>query len=241
MQAPYSHSQQPHAVASRPKYREPTEAENMVLANNIMYDKRVVRGNTYAAQILPATAQAEQLEMERKSQMQKSAKRAKPPPKPDTPPAADGRKHIDVQTEQYLEELTDRPIEADIETQTDAFMDQLPAPIFIPMKTGVDVETQIYDGDLFDFDAEVDPILEVRVCMHAGFAGRGARGGGVAWRWVGGRRPPQLEAGIDRHASRRVPLRALIARFRSREGGGERVGAREARGLRETPSPPYTF
>ena len=38
MQAPYSHSQQPHAVASRPKYREPTEAENIVLANNIMYD-----------------------------------------------------------------------------------------------------------------------------------------------------------------------------------------------------------
>ncbi len=42
-------------------------------------------------------------------------------------------------------------------------MDQLPAPIFIPMKTGVDVETQIYEGDLFDFDAEVEPILEVLV------------------------------------------------------------------------------
>jgi len=150
-------------VASRPKYRDPAEAENSTLANNLMYDKRVVRGNTYAAQILPATAQAEQLEMERKSQMGKSAKRTKVGPKPDTPPAADGRKHIDVQTEQYLEELTDRPIEADTETQTDAFMDQLPAPIFIPMKTGVDVETQIYDGDLFDFDAEVDPILEVLV------------------------------------------------------------------------------
>jgi radial spoke head protein 3 len=161
--APYSHSQQPHAVASRPKYRDPAEVENSTLASNLMYDKRVVRGNTYAAQILPATAQAEQLEMERKSQMQKSAKRTKLPPKPDTPPAADGRKHIDVQTEQYLEELTDRPIEADTETQTDAFMDQLPAPIFIPMKTGVDVETQIYDGELFDFDAEVDPILEVLV------------------------------------------------------------------------------
>merc|ERR1719460_3471308 len=103
--------------------------------------------------------------MERKAQMQNSARRSgrKLPPKPDTPPATEGRKHIDVQTEQYLEELTDRPIEADIETQTDAFMDQLPAPIFIPMKTGVDVETQIYEGDLFDFDAEVDPILEVLV------------------------------------------------------------------------------
>ena len=91
------------------------------------------------------TAQAEQLEMERKAQMQRSTKRPKLPPKPDTPEAVDGRKHIDVQTEQYLEELTDRPVEVDVDCQTDAFMDQLPAPIFIPMKTGVDVETQIYE------------------------------------------------------------------------------------------------
>lgn len=103
--------------------------------------------------------------MERKAQMQNSAKRSgrKLPPKPDTPEPTEGRKHIDVQTEQYLEELTDRPVEVDVDTQTDAFMDQLPAPIFIPMKTGVDVETQIYEGDLFDFDMEVEPILEVLV------------------------------------------------------------------------------
>lgn len=52
-------------------------------------------------------------------------------------------------------------MEAD--TQTDAFLDQLPAPIFIPMKTGVDAETQVEDGELFDFDAEVESILEVLV------------------------------------------------------------------------------
>ena len=110
------------------------------------------------------TAQAEQLEMERKAQLSSSGgKRRKLPPKPDTPEATEGRKHIDVQTEQYLEELTDRPVEVDADMQTDAFMDQLPAPIFIPMKTGVDVETQIYEGDLFDFDMEVEPILEVLV------------------------------------------------------------------------------
>jgi hypothetical protein len=40
--------------------------------------------------------------------------------------------------------------------------EQMP-PIFVPMKTGCDAETQIYDGDLFDFDVEVDPILEVLV------------------------------------------------------------------------------
>jgi len=164
--APYTHSNQPQTVAAtRRKFRAPEGEDGSTIPNpnNIMYDKRVVRGNTYAAQILPATAQAEQLEMERKAQQQRSLKRPKLPPKPDTPDPTEGRKHIDVQTEQYLEELTDRPVEVDIDTQTDAFMEQLPAPIFIPMKTGVDVETQIYEGDLFDFDTEVEPILEVLV------------------------------------------------------------------------------
>ena len=32
-----------------------------------------------------------------------------------------------------------------------------------PSKSGTDVETQIYPGDLFDFDREVEPILEVLV------------------------------------------------------------------------------
>ena len=87
-------------------------------AANIMYDKRVVRGNTYAAQILPATAQAEQLEMERQAQRtHNTTKKIKTVGKPSTPEAVDGRKHIDVQTEQYLEELTDRPVEVDIDTQ----------------------------------------------------------------------------------------------------------------------------
>jgi hypothetical protein len=30
-------------------------------------------------------------------------------------------------------------------------------------KTGLDRETQIWDGDLFDFDYEVEPILQVLI------------------------------------------------------------------------------
>jgi len=158
----YTHTTQPHAVASRKKYREPSADENVATTSNIMFDKRVVRGNTYAAQILPATAQSE-LEASSSQKLRTSKRPKATSAKPDTPSAVEGRKHIDVQTEQYLEELTDRPVEVDIDTQTDAFMDQLPAPIFIPMKTGVDAETQVEDGELFDFDAEVEPILEVLV------------------------------------------------------------------------------
>lgn len=60
----------------------------------------------------------------------------------------EGRKHIDVQTELYLEELSDRVEEADVETQTDAFLDRPPSPLFIPSKSGVDVATQILEGEV---------------------------------------------------------------------------------------------
>ena len=70
---------------------------------------------------------------------------------------------MDIQTEAYLEELADTVPEAEVMTQTDAFADRPPTPLFVPMKIGVDVETQIENGDLFDFDFEVEPILEVLV------------------------------------------------------------------------------
>lgn len=83
--------------------------------------------------------------------------------RPKTPEAVAGRKHMDVQTELYLEELTDAVPEAYAQTQTDAFLDRAPSPFYVPQKSGVDSETQIYDGELFDFDFEVEPILEVLV------------------------------------------------------------------------------
>ena len=60
----------------------------------------------------------------------------------------EGRKHMQVQTELYLEEITDRVEEADIQTQTDAFLDRPSTPLFVPAKTGMDVATQIEEGDV---------------------------------------------------------------------------------------------
>jgi hypothetical protein len=68
-----------------------------------------------------------------------------------------------MQTEDFLEELTDRPIEIDAETQTQAYMDKPASPLFVRAKTGSDIETQILPGDLFDFDIEVEPLLEILV------------------------------------------------------------------------------
>lgn len=59
-----------------------------------------------------------------------------PPPPPPTP-----------QTDAYLEELTDTVAEADTTTQTDAFLDRPPTPLFVPQKSGVDAATQIEQGE----------------------------------------------------------------------------------------------
>ena len=55
---------------------------------------------------------------------------------------------MQVQTELYLEEITDRVEEADIQTQTDAFLDRPSTPLFVPAKTGMDMATQIEEGDV---------------------------------------------------------------------------------------------
>ncbi len=68
-----------------------------------------------------------------------------------------------MQTDDFLEEITDRPIEQDVETQTLPFMDRPASPLFVRAKIGFDVETQIESGDLFNFDVEVEPLLEVLV------------------------------------------------------------------------------
>ncbi|XP_041354960.1 radial spoke head protein 3 homolog B-like isoform X2 [Gigantopelta aegis] len=165
----YTFASQPRAVQQRKKYRDPLlqqQNQNCYQYGNIMYDRRIVRGNTYAQHTLPASAQPDPIEIQRQQENRRRAlakKRAKDQLRPRSPDPVEGRKHVDVQTELYLEELSDRVEEADVDCQTDAFLDRPPSPLFIPACTGISVETQILEGDLFDFDLEVKPILEVLV------------------------------------------------------------------------------
>lgn len=171
----YTFNQQPSAIApsrKKAKYRDPHEMtmDGGPLSTNLMWDKRVVRGNTYAAQVLPLSAQSELAYAEKEAQKQRkkiAAERKRMEEesrmRPSTPEAVDGRKHIEIQTETYLEELTDKVEENTVDTQTDPMMDRPPTPLYVPFKTGRDTETQIMDGDLFDFNFEVEPILEVMV------------------------------------------------------------------------------
>ncbi|KAF4666177.1 methionyl-tRNA synthetase [Perkinsus chesapeaki] len=138
---------------------------------SIMNDRRVHRGNTYArlAHKGGLGIDAGVIEKEREMQRRKlqQADRAR---KADevgrgrrTPDPVANRRHMDIQTDEYYEKLTAMIREHDAETQTPFENDRPPSPLFIPAKSGSDAGTQILDGELFDFDKEVIPILEVVV------------------------------------------------------------------------------
>lgn len=83
-----------------------------------------------------------------------------------TPRAVGGREHFSAQTEAFVETLRDRPVTYEKEVQSDLFLDRPVEREFDPAKGkgGVDRTTQIeeHDPELFDFDYEVQPIVEVQ-------------------------------------------------------------------------------
>merc|ERR1719460_1671023 len=101
--------------------------------------------------------------MQREAQKRRLMRANQTKRRPGTPDAVIGRKHMDIQTDKYLEELTERTVEFEAETQTDFLLDRPPSPLFMPAKIGIDIETQIEVGELFDFDVECEPVLEVLV------------------------------------------------------------------------------
>jgi len=133
-----------------------------------MFDRRVVRGNTYAAMIIPNVEQNQRI-IQPKQTSTKNENNFEAVKREGTPEPVEGRKHISVDCirgdDAILKplELFDKPPDRAIDVQTDFYIDRPPTPRFMPSKNGLDVETQIWDGDLFDFDVEVEPILQVIV------------------------------------------------------------------------------
>lgn len=130
-----------------------------------MNDPRVVRGSTYAARIISQAQREDEdrLQQQARQRRKRQSRRRKKQPRTASPEPVPGRSHMYSQTDEYLEELVDRAPEKEATTQTDALMDRPPSPLFMPAKIGVDKYTQIEPGDLFNFNVEVEPILEVLV------------------------------------------------------------------------------
>ena len=69
---------------------------------------------------------------------------------------------IEVDLTYFLtEQGREQPEENNVKIQTDEFLPKPPSPKYVPKKTGIDKVTQIGDYDLFEYDREVQPILNV--------------------------------------------------------------------------------
>ncbi|XP_067612955.1 radial spoke head protein 3 homolog B isoform X2 [Eurosta solidaginis] len=132
---------------------------------NVMYDRRVIRGSVFGTQQLLQNSDPfdKSAEIRRRHAIRKQKVCRNQRNILGTPPPVKGRKHEVIQTEKYLEELVQRPPEFSVDTQTDLFLERPPDPPYVPAKVGVDVATEIGDGELFHFDAEAQPIIDILV------------------------------------------------------------------------------
>ena len=162
---------EPKVVKNKQKYKPegipPEIPEEDREALNIMYDKRVFRGNTHNMNLLNSNltpAQKEELRIKQERENKKiemikkqliDFKKAKNKTSPyDLRPGPPARIEVDL-TYFLTEQGKEKPVEEDIKIQTDEFQPKPPTPPYIPKKTGIDRVTQIDDYDLFDYDREV--------------------------------------------------------------------------------------
>ncbi|KAG4077051.1 hypothetical protein HA402_016038 [Bradysia odoriphaga] len=132
---------------------------------NIMHDRRIFRGSNFGQANNQTEVDGVNKEQEaRRRQILRKQHQRSQRGIIGTPPPVKGRRHETIQTDKYLEELLTRPIESDAQCQTDLFLHRPPTPPHIVSSIkSVNVETQVLDGELFDFDAEVEPLLEMMV------------------------------------------------------------------------------
>ena len=149
------------AVEQRDRYRNSNAPNGPCL---ITVDPRVYRGSTYS----------------RHKQVEEQVQRPRPKKKTITPrdrslhagipndslsapPQQDNRIDLEIQTEPYLQEVLEKPVIVNKDTQTDEFLDMPETPPYIPPKNGIDIEIQVVESDLFNFDFEVQPIVSTIV------------------------------------------------------------------------------
>jgi hypothetical protein len=148
MVAAYAFQAAPRPVTDRPKYRE-------TVHTSLASDPRVFRGSTVSAKALP-----EEKKPTRTLRRSHKPKEAEPRPY-DIPLPPPDREPVNLDKHLIAPEV--EIVVAPAESQTDVFLPEVPEREFVVQKTGIDAETQIYPGDLFQFDVEVAPILDVLV------------------------------------------------------------------------------
>lgn len=153
MAAAYAFKAEPRAVSNRPKYREDDLTNTKP---SLQFDPRVYRGVTCVPrdQAGSSFGAVGSYGKRRKPKPVEPSPFSLPLPEPERQPV-DLTGHL-VAAEVVVECTT-------VDSQTDQFLPEEPEPEFVPPKTGLDVATQVLQGELFHFDTEVQPILSVLV------------------------------------------------------------------------------
>lgn len=156
----------PRVVSKRDPYRDYQESHNK-LTYNFVTDPRMKRGHNFGV-IYLASSNIEDDDQLKKSndtvkkttdpQMEERTKKLYEESLVALP---DGRKNFGICTEKVIDTVRPKPITFEVEVQTEKLPPRPQSPLIWPEKTGIDIETQIEDGDLFNFDEEVAPLVHV--------------------------------------------------------------------------------
>lgn len=164
----YSFSSQPKAVAAnRKKFREPGDEPDAtgvyrdLKETCITWDKRVHRGNTYSLYTQNAIKEALAEAVGGGTEAPRRKRRV-PEKSPFDMPLPQ-KESVAVDLTKYLVAKEEEIVVETVEAQTDEFLPEPPPEQYQPQKTGKDVATQVEEFELFDFEYEVEPILDVLI------------------------------------------------------------------------------
>jgi len=149
-------------------------ATRVIETANIMFDARVKRGVTMGKTIqlskeLPQPQPSVQSELQKakaKKQHLLKTGQIRPSVKPISQlhdEVVVEKVRVPVPLHLYLEEQREETVRHEEHTQTDALMERPPSPIYRPKKRGVDLGIQVDNEEVFNFDRDIQPLLEVLV------------------------------------------------------------------------------
>uniref|UniRef100_A0A7S3ZCT2 Radial spoke protein 3 n=1 Tax=Lotharella globosa TaxID=91324 RepID=A0A7S3ZCT2_9EUKA len=176
MSGRYMFASQPRAVSrNRKKYRG--DEAMVATVPNIMFDRRIARGTTVAKPVQKTQGEGRGGASQRARRKKRGEDNSDAGGETEAlvhprklPTAAHihstlryVRERVELPISQYLEEQVQPKQVTSEYSQTDKFIEE-PRPVpYIPMKTGLDAGTQVETEYVFDYDRDVNPILEVLV------------------------------------------------------------------------------
>ncbi|CAG0883821.1 unnamed protein product [Cyprideis torosa] len=144
---------------SSPRNKKPESLQ----IRNIMHDPRVYRGTTITSQ-KPKLSQEGPMRANSSFPKLQERSRKRRYKRQGTPPPIRGRDHVSIQTEKYLEELTDREIEADTSVQTEEPLNDEMTPQNEEKPETSERETQVDEEDLLESeDWDFEPLISMLV------------------------------------------------------------------------------